>query len=135
MVEVLDKNKFEVDDVTVYDEIIPVWNILEDVPPSSDIRFSLDELWEKTGVDPETGNNLLLRLEREFVNKLVNNITSVLFSKKQLVDTWLFDRHMLISLHVDLNGRSIIPDNPVLKKGLDNFKYLWLKRKAEEQGV
>ena len=117
MVEVLIGNKFEVDDVTVYDEIKPVWSILESVPPSSDIRFTLEELWEQTCIDPDSGQRLLLRLEKEFVNKLVNNIGGLLLSQKKLVETWLFDRHMLIFMHVDLGQDVSGPDNPLLQSG------------------
>jgi len=132
--EIIKNSKFEVKDIKKYELLEPVWLVLEDIPSDSDLKLSLDELFDQAAVDKEQGTQLLLELEQEFMNTLLENIGSLILSKKRLVETWLFDRHMLISTHLDI-GQKQVPDHPMLQMGLNQFKILWLEQKAERIGV
>lgn len=117
-------NVFEADDITVYKYLDPVWDILESVP--SDIRITSNELWEKTGLDVKIANQLLKDLVSEFMNKMLNNITSLIFNNKLVVDTWLFDKVMLLSTRVATGGGVNLPDNMVMNM----WKQEWLKKRG-----
>ena len=122
------KTKFDVD-IKKYEYLNPIWTVLNEIPHDSTI--TAQELWEKTGLDPERGNRLLREFSQDFMNVFAKHFLSLLFSKKELTHSWTFDKVMLLCTRIDTGNTMSLPDNPVMNQ----MKQEWMKNRMEKQGT
>lgn len=117
-------SRFDVDDHTKYDYLLPVWKLLEDVP--EDIKIKSNDVWIQTGLDKEKGNRLMKELQIEFQNKVMKNFMDLIINKKHIVCSWTFDKIMLLCTRVDTGSDISLGDSPVM----DLWKKEWMKNRG-----
>lgn len=117
-------SKFDVEDQSKYEYLEPIWEILANTP--SDTKITSKELWEQSELDPVEGNRLIQELFGEFRNKMLKNIVTLLINKKAVVNSWAFDKMMLLSTRVDTGSGIELGDNAIM----NTWKKEWLKKRG-----
>jgi len=117
-------SKYDVDDREKYAPLEPVWEVLEKIP--SDIQISSKELWEQSSVDPEVGNPLIKELFKEFQQKMLGNMLDLALHPDHIVDSWVFDKMMLLSTRVNTGSGVELGDSPVMSLWKDK----WMKKRG-----
>lgn len=122
--------KFDVDDIEKYKYLDPLWKVLESVP--SDQKITMEEAGKKSGLDPAIGVPLIEQLSIEFQQKMMKNMLSLLLpgSKKQMTQSWTFDKIMLLTKKVNTGSdptKDIDPElmkqgKPILKDWEDSWR-------------
>jgi len=116
-------SKFDVEDITKYDYLKPIWEILENSP---DQGITSKELWDKSELDPEKGNKLIKELQIEFQNKVLSNIMNLFIHKKQIANSWAFDKVMLMVTKINTGSDVGLPDNMIFNM----WKREWRKKRG-----
>ena len=116
-------SKYDVEDITHYDYLKPIWELLENTP---DQGITSKEIWEKTKLDPKVGNRLIKELQNEFQNKVLTNFLGLFANKKQIVNSWAFDKVMLLVTKIVTGSSISLPDNMVFNM----WKREWRKKRG-----
>lgn len=119
-------NIFEAEDITKYDYLKPLFEVLENIP--SDMQITSQELWEQSGLDPQEGNHLLNELSSEFMNKVARHMIKLSLNKQAFVHTWLFDKVALLTTKVNTGGPNLDIENIPVLGG-------WIAEWRETRGV
>ena len=117
-------SKYDVEDRACYDYLKPIWEVLENVPEQG---ITSDELWKQSKLDKEHGNKLIKQLQNEFQNNVLNNITGLFLNKKEIVNSWAFDKIMLLVTKINTNSGVQLPDNMVFN--------MWKKEWRKKRGI
>jgi hypothetical protein len=116
-------SKYDVDDITKYEYLNPVWSVLENTPEKG---ITSKELWDQTELDPVKGNKLMQELANEFMQKVLHNFVGLFVDKKQIVNSWAFDKVMLLTTRIETGSGVMLPDNMVFNM----WKREWRKKRG-----
>ena len=124
------KTKFDVDDISKYAYLDPLWVVLESV--TSDHKITMEEAGKKSGLKPEIAVPLIEQLSIEFQQKMMKNMLSLLLpgSKKEMTNSWTFDKIMLLTKKVNTGSdptKDIDPElmeqgKPIMKDWEDSWR-------------
>jgi hypothetical protein len=125
-------SKFDVDKER-YGYLDPLWKVLESVP--SDMKMTMKEAGEKSGLDPTIAAPLIQEMSIEFQKRMMKNLTSLIWKQNELTDSWTFDKIMLLSNRID-TGSEIGDDiDPKLRQFSDPVLKKWNNKWREKRGV
>ena len=131
-------SKFDVEDITKYDYLKPIWEMIDGsirqyygiisnkLENSPDQGITSKELWDKSELDPEKGNKLIKELQIEFQNKVLSNIMNLFIHKKQIANSWAFDKVMLMVTKINTGSDVGLPDNMIFNM----WKREWRKKRG-----
>ena len=125
-------SKIDVENPDEYSYLNPIWEILNNVPEKG---ITTKELFEKTGLDEKIANQLVQEFMHVFQKKLLNMMKNPIalfkmandkFFERNLANSWVFDKMMLLSTRVNTGDDNPMDDNPYM----ENWKNKWIENRG-----